>query len=89
MKILTVCGFGVGSSMVLKSNVEKILDELSIEAEVENTDMTSANSINCDLILTGSDLYETVSKSVKVPVIAIEKFMDRNELRQKLEQYFK
>lgn len=42
MKILAVCGFGVGSSMVLKFTIEKALAELGIEAEVENTDLTSA-----------------------------------------------
>ena len=37
MKILAVCGFGVGSSLVLRMTVEKVIKKLEIDAEVENT----------------------------------------------------
>ncbi|HBG8623418.1 TPA: PTS sugar transporter subunit IIB, partial [Clostridioides difficile] len=48
MKILAVCGFGVGSSMVLKMTIQKALKQLGIECEVENTDINSARGADCD-----------------------------------------
>lgn len=38
MKIIAVCGFGVGSSVIAKMNIESILDEenKSSDATVEN-----------------------------------------------------
>ncbi|HAQ0763352.1 TPA: PTS ascorbate transporter subunit IIB, partial [Enterococcus faecium] len=32
MKILAVCGFGVGSSMVLKMSLDKVIKELGLKA---------------------------------------------------------
>lgn len=39
MKILAVCGFGVGSSMVLKMSIDKVVKELGMKVTVENTDL--------------------------------------------------
>ena len=50
MKFVAVCGFGVGSSLILAMSLQKVADKLGIDAEVENTDLTSAHSIDCDAI---------------------------------------
>lgn len=42
MKFLAVCGFGVGSSMILKMTLEKVCRERNLDCEVENTDISSA-----------------------------------------------
>lgn len=89
MKILAVCGFGVGSSMVLKMTIEKVLRELSINAEVENTDISSAQGIKCDLILTSYELAENLKKVTSVPVLPIKKYLDAKEIREALETYIK
>ncbi|EPD6333780.1 hypothetical protein ACS5NX_000867 [Klebsiella oxytoca] len=34
MKILTVCGLGMGSSLILKMNVEAVLKQHGIQASV-------------------------------------------------------
>ena len=39
MKIMTVCGFGVGTSLLLKMTVDSILEEEGINGEVEAIDM--------------------------------------------------
>ncbi|MDE3300958.1 PTS sugar transporter subunit IIB, partial [Lacticaseibacillus rhamnosus] len=42
MKIIAVCGFGVGSSVIAKMNIESILDEenKSSDATVETVDLS-------------------------------------------------
>jgi len=52
VKIMTVCGFGVGTSLLLKMTVDSILEEEGINGEVEASDMTSACGNSADLILT-------------------------------------
>lgn len=89
MKILAVCGFGVGSSMVLKMTIDKVLRELSINAEVENTDISSAQGMKSDLIVTSYELAENLKKVVSVPVLPIKKYMDAKEVREALEAYVK
>jgi len=44
MKILAVCGFGVGSSMVLKMTIDKVIKELGLKATAENTDLSTAKA---------------------------------------------
>lgn len=84
MKILAVCGFGVGSSMVLKMGIEKAARKLGIDVEVENTDLTSARSTQCDAIFTSFDLSESLSKSVQVPVFPIKRYMNIDEISESL-----
>lgn len=83
MKILAVCGFGVGSSMVLRMTVEKVLKELGMEADVENTDISSAQGSNCDYIFTSEELASQLRNSVSCPVIAIQRYMDKEEVLAK------
>lgn len=42
VKILAICGFGVGTSLILRMNIEKVLKENNLEAEVEHIDVTTA-----------------------------------------------
>lgn len=86
MKILAVCGGGTGSSMVLKIYIEKALRQLNIKASVEQSDATSAGSLNADFIVTSqnfSDLFDT-SK-----VIVIKNYLDIGEYINKLEKAIK
>ncbi len=82
MKLLAVCGFGVGSSMILKMSLEKICKELGISADVENTDINDARGTQCDAIFTSPELQKEIKTSVNVPVYAVKKYMDLNEVRE-------
>ncbi len=42
MNILTVCGNGIGSSLMLAMKIEEICKENGIAANVESTDFNSA-----------------------------------------------
>ncbi|QVK19823.1 PTS sugar transporter subunit IIB [Mycoplasmatota bacterium] len=86
MKILAVCGFGVGSSMVLKMTIDKACRQLGVDAEVENTDLTSARGVRCDAIFTSFELAEELASSVKVPLYPIKKYMDLEEVKESVEK---
>ena len=87
MKILAVCGFGVGSSMVLKMTAERVFRELGIDANVENTDLSSAKSSDVDLILTSYELAEDLKKSTNAKIYPIKKYMDKEEVKKAIEDY--
>ena len=45
MKVLAVCGLGIGSSIILKINVGKVLDELGVkDYSLDVADIGSAQS---------------------------------------------
>lgn len=83
LKILAVCGFGVGSSMLLKMNVDDVLQAQGVRAEVETADIMTASSVNADLIFTSKELYGQLKDKVTIPLIEILNFMDHKEIEEK------
>lgn len=87
MKILAVCGVGQGTSLLLKMNISEVLKELGIKADVDNTDLTSANSERADYIVTNSEFAKSIRSSAKV--IIVENYFDKNEIKKSLEKELK
>lgn len=87
MKIITVCGFGVGTSLLLKMTVDRVLSEEGIEGEVEAMDMTSVCGSSADIILTSKEIGEEIKEQVQVKLIYISNFMDTEEVRKKILQF--
>ncbi|MCG8400800.1 MAG: PTS sugar transporter subunit IIB [Firmicutes bacterium] len=83
IRVLAVCGFGVGTSLILKMSVEEVLKQNGINAEVTNADITTAASEPADIIFTSEDLYSQLENRVKVPLVRIRNFMDKTEIKQK------
>jgi len=90
MKIVAVCGCGMGSSVVLKMNAKKALDSLNYKADLEVADLMTAKAAiaTADLVLIGKELAKTV-KDVQAPVIVLNSFVNKNEVREKLEKYLR
>lgn len=85
MKILAVCGMGLGSSLLLRIGVEEVLRELHVEASVEAVDITTARAGGADLIVTSAQFAEML-QGAGVPVVSVHDYVDRSEMRAKLRQ---
>ena len=87
MKIVTICGAGIGSSGILKVNAERVLQNLDIEADVVAVDLASLASVAADaqVILTSAEFVEAIGKTW-ADVIVIENYFDTSELTEKLER---
>lgn len=85
MKILTVCGMGLGSGLLLRMQVEKALRQLGVQADVEVSDMGSARALakTADLVVTSPELAQQLG-DVKPPVVTIVNFVSLNEMLTKL-----
>jgi len=86
MKIVTICGAGIGTSGILKVNAERALERLGIEADITATDVGSVGVVAADaqVILTSPELVERIGKT-NADVIVIENYFDVDELAAKLE----
>lgn len=86
MKIVTICGAGIGSSGILKVNAERVLGRLGIEAEVIAADIASVATVAADaqVILTSAEFVDAIGKTF-ADVIVIENFFDTAELSRKLQ----
>lgn len=85
MKIIAVCGMGIGTSVLLKLNAEKVLKLLEIEATVEAADVATARKASDDaqIVLTTPELVESLT-GIRAEIIPIEHFFDLEELSNKL-----
>ncbi|TCW37440.1 PTS sugar transporter subunit IIB [Laceyella sacchari] len=86
MKILVVCGNGLGSSFIMELNVKKALKELNKEAEVEHTDLTTAHTESADLYLGANDIISQLDNGVR-KIVGLENIMDLEEIKAKLSQH--
>ncbi|SEM94024.1 PTS sugar transporter subunit IIB [Cryobacterium luteum] len=86
MKIVVMCGVGLGTSAILKVNAERALDRLDIEASVQATDVAGVRAAAADaqVILTSSELVDAIGKT-NADVIVINNYFDVDELVAKLE----
>ncbi|WP_165066231.1 PTS sugar transporter subunit IIB [Marisediminicola senii] len=85
MKIVAICGAGIGSSGILKVNAERALLKLGIEADVTAADIGSVTAAAADaqIILTSAEFVDAIG-STFADVIVIENYFDSSELEQKL-----
>ncbi|WP_077303164.1 PTS sugar transporter subunit IIB [Virgibacillus pantothenticus] len=86
MEIITVCGMGFGTSLMLKMMVDDILEKEGIKAEVSALDAGSAKGRNADLIMASADL-ESALEGVEVSKIFIHNLTDADEVEQKMHDY--
>jgi len=86
VKIVTICGAGIGSSGILKVNAERVLRKLDIEATVVAADVASVRDVAADaqVILTSAEFVDAIGKTF-ADVIVIQNYFDTNELTTKLE----
>ena len=86
MKIVTICGAGIGSSGILKVNAERVLRKLDIDATVVAADISSVATVAADaqVILTSAEFVDAIGKTF-ADVIVIENYFDTTELTAKLE----
>ncbi len=86
MKIVTLCGVGIGTSAILKVTAERALERLDIEAQVTASDVASIEKVAADaqVILASSELVSAIGKT-NADIIVIDNVFDVDELTTKLE----
>ena len=83
LHIVTICGCGMGSSVILKMNAEKAL-----KAKLEVSDITTGKGAarTADLVLIGKELAYLV-QDIDKPVIQLTSFVNKQEIKDKLREY--
>ncbi|GIW19893.1 MAG: hypothetical protein KatS3mg065_0189 [Chloroflexota bacterium] len=85
MKILAVCGMGLGSGLLLRMQAEKALRTLGVQADLEVADIGTARAAaqTADLIITSNELAQQL-QGVKPKIVTISNFIDLQEMVTKL-----
>ena len=88
LKILFVCGAGLGSSFACQMAAEDVLNKLGVTANLDHSDISSASSSNADIIITAIN-FETQFKkfsidSEKTKIIYLKNIISKEEIENKL-----
>ncbi len=90
MKIVAVCGLGVGSSIIAKMNIESILsDEGKDDVTVDTIDIGSIKSVDADIFVTTRDLADNLPEEYKDKTIILTNFVDKNHIKENLDPKIK
>jgi ascorbate PTS system EIIB component len=87
MKIVAICGVGVGTSAILKGNAERALARLGLEADVSASDAANIQvaAEDAQVILTSPELVDRIGKTF-ADVVVIENYFDVEEIAEKLQK---
>ena len=86
-KGLVMCRTGMGSSLMLKIKLEKIIAQNNFDLELEHDVLSGFLGHNPDVIITMSDLIDEFKDS-GCYVIGIKDIMDEEYITQELKKFF-
>ena len=85
--IMCCCGSGLGSSMLVRMNVEKTLQKIGVSGvSVTHSSLSDAAEGAADLFVVGKDLENFVKQLPRV--VILDNIMDKTELENKLRREF-
>lgn len=91
MEILTVCGMGFGTSLMLLMEIQDIAKKHGFTVGGEATDLSSAKGRKCDMIVASSEIAKELAEE-EVKVVPIINILDKKEIEEKvlpaIKQYF-
>jgi PTS system ascorbate-specific IIB component len=89
VKIVVICGAGIGSSGILKVNTERVLKKLDINATVQAVDLASLAdaAVDAQVILTSAEFVDAIAAAgaTRADVIVVTNYFDSAELTEKIE----
>lgn len=83
LKILVVCGNGLGSSFMMEMNIKKILSEIGAAVEVDHCDLTSAKGYKADIIVGTRDFANQLKGKAPV-VVELNNILDLEDMKAKI-----
>lgn len=82
IKVLAVCGNGMGTSLVIKMKVKKFLDANNIKAEMMSCALAEAKgyiSQGIDIVLCSHNLAKNVDAPERTTLLGLKNLMDEKE----------
>ncbi|MGL4724639.1 MAG: PTS sugar transporter subunit IIB [Scandinavium sp.] len=89
MKIVCVCGMGLGSSVIAKMNIEQVLKKMDLSATVDTCDLGSVRSVHADLYVTTRELAVSMPEEIQSKTIVLTNFVRKVEIESSIGDYLK
>ncbi|WP_318766508.1 PTS sugar transporter subunit IIB [Lactiplantibacillus carotarum] len=90
MKIISVCGLGVGSSVIAKLNIESIMTAEQRDVDVDTIDLGSIKSAPADIYVTTRELYDDFPDDgdYRAKTLVLTNFVDQADIKAHLDARF-
>lgn len=93
LKVLCVCGCGLGSSFAIEMSAKSVFKKLGITADVSHTTVSEANAFKSDMILTQKTFADILTADAtneeSQKVISLSKLTDKEEIENKVVAFLK
>lgn len=93
LKVLCVCGCGLGSSFAIEMSAKAVLKKLEIPAQVEHTTVSEAGAFKSDMILTQKTFADILAADASEEeikrIVVLNKLTDKEEIEQKIIAFLK
>ncbi len=89
IKVLAACGNGMGSSLIIKMKIEKVLKEMGLEFNVHHASVGQAKSDakNFDLVLVGKSFVNEFNVTgAKTKVVGLVNLLSEDEIKEKVSE---
>jgi len=83
-QIIVACNSGLGTSLMIRLNIEALMREMNVQVSVEHTDVTSLRAHNAKLIVCSSYIMDSIEDAGDVEIIGLDDIMDRQYLKNEL-----
>lgn len=86
LKVLAACGNGMGSSLIIKMKIEKVLTEMGLDCEVHHASVGQAKSDanNYDLILVSHTMVDEFDTAGNCKVVGLVNLLSDEEIKEKV-----
>ena len=85
MRLVAVCGSGLGSSFMMEMNINDVLRELGATGvEVSHTDVGSATPDLADVWICATDIAESIQSLGEI--VVLENIIDKELMRDKIKE---
>lgn len=88
MKVLAVCGSGMGTSMIMKMKMKKVLDKLGIASDVSSCSVGEAKSglNNYDIVVCSIHMASEINVKAPTVLISVQNMLNEAEIEEKLKE---
>lgn len=86
MRVVTVCGMGFGTSLMLLMSIKEIGKKYGVNIEGEAVDLGSYKGKQCDFIAASSEIAKQI-RAGDIPVVAIPNIISKAEIEKQILPY--
>lgn len=86
MKVLAACGNGMGSSLIIKMKIQKVLTDMGLECDVHHASVGQAKSDakNFDLVIVSEMFVKEFTNVGNCKVVGLVNLLSDAEIKEKV-----